>query len=65
MDTLFWIAFFTSIAFGILLICIGLYEEWEYPFGNTDKFVAESPTVQIRRLARQLGKTQKLIVQES
>lgn len=65
MDTLFWIAVFTSILCGILLICIGLCEEWEYPVGGIGDTAAESPTVQLRRLARQLGKTQRRIAQET
>ncbi|GLS70393.1 hypothetical protein [Methylobacterium tardum] len=58
LDTVVWAAIFVAISCGILLICIDLLEEWEHPVVGTRDAPHESPTVQLRRLAQQLERTQ-------
>lgn len=58
MDTLVWTAIFVALFLGIVLICIDLLEEWEHPFCGPEDLTNESPTVRLKRLAKQLEKTQ-------
>ena len=57
LDTVFWAAVSVAIFFGILLICIGLLEEWEHPGCSTGDGLQEAPAVRLKRLARQLERT--------
>ncbi|MCJ2020740.1 hypothetical protein MKK84_25480 [Methylobacterium sp. E-065] len=58
LDTIVWTAIFVGLFFGIVLICIDLLEEWEFPVGGIVDSPSENPTEQLKRLAQQLGKTQ-------
>jgi uncharacterized iron-regulated membrane protein len=58
LDTVVWTAIFVALFCGILLICIDLLEEWEYPLGSAEVGSDDNPTLQLKRLARQLERTQ-------
>ena len=58
LSTVVWTAILVALLCGILLICIDLLEEWEYPVGSATDGSDENPTLQLRRLARQLERTQ-------
>lgn len=60
LDTIVWTAIFVALFFGIVLICIDLLEEWEYPIGNVGDAPPETSTDQLHRLARQLDRTQSI-----
>lgn len=44
LDTLFWIAVFIAIACGILIIGMGLYDEWSDEAGHVQAETDELPT---------------------
>jgi hypothetical protein len=59
LDTVVWTAIVVALFFGIVLICIDLLEEWEYPAGNAVDRPDELPTEQLKRLAKQLEGRQR------
>jgi uncharacterized iron-regulated membrane protein len=58
LDLIAWTAIFVALFFGIVLICIDLLEEWEYPSCAMEELPHESPTVRLKHLAKQLEKRQ-------
>ena len=59
LDTVVWAAISVALFCGILLICIDLLEEWEHPDCGIGDALQEAPALQLKRLARQLDRTQQ------